>query len=129
MRHILAASLLLSPLFLSAAAVASSPATDASAPTQALRISTGVIPARLLHSASITLPPIATVTTPNDAQVVLQLKVDEQGKAQDVQIVRSVNPMLDERVLEAVREFRWRPASLDKQAIPIEMTLKVEVQY
>jgi hypothetical protein len=36
---------------------------------------------------------------------------------------------VDERVVEAVRQFRWRPASLDKQAIPVELTLKVEVQH
>jgi len=129
MRRILATSLLLSPLLLTAAAFASQPVIDASASTQAPRISTGVIPARLLHAASLTLPPALAVTTPNDAEVVLKLNVDEQGKAQDVQVVRSINPAVDERVVEAVRQFRWHPATLDKQAIPVELTLKVEVQH
>jgi hypothetical protein len=31
-------------------------------------------------------------------------------------------------VIAAVRQFRWRPATLDKQAIPIDVTLKVVVQ-
>jgi TonB family protein len=129
MRRILAASLLLSPLLCTAAAVASQPVIDASASTQAPRISTGVIPARLLHAASLTLPPTVAATTPDNAEVVLKLNVDEQGKAQDIQVVRSVSPALDENVVEAVRQFRWRPASLDKQAIPVELTLKVEVQH
>lgn len=129
MRRILAASLLLSPLLFTAAAVASQPVIDASAPTQAPRISTGVIPARLLHTASLTLPPTVAMTTPFNAEVVLKLNVDEQGKAQDVQVVHSVSPAVDGRVVDAVRQFRWRPATLDKQTVPVELTLKVEVQH
>jgi protein TonB len=126
MHRILATSLLLSPLFLSAAAVASTPATDASTSTQVRPVSTGVIPAHVLYAPSISLSPSTAI--PSDAAVVLHLNVDENGKAQGIQVVKSVNADLDARVVEAVRESRFRPAMLDKQVIPIDMNLTVVVQ-
>jgi TonB family protein len=128
MRRILTASLLLSPFLLPAAAFASTPATDATASTMARPVSTGVTEAYLVHTTGIQLPSDFALAIPNDAEVVLKLTVDEQGKAENVQVVKSVNPALDARVVEAVQQFRWRPATLDKQPIPLEMTLNVEVQ-
>ena len=130
MRHIIAASLLFSPMPCTAAAVASTPATDDSAITQALRVSTGVIPARVIRSTSITLPSSALAENiPNDAEVVLQLNVDEQGVPADIQVVKSLYPELGAKVAEAVHKFRFSPATLDNQAIPINMSLTVFVQH
>jgi len=127
MRRILAASILLSPLFLTAAAVASTPATDASVPTTARPVSTGVTPAKVLYSPSIELPTSAKI--PNDAEVVLQLNVDEEGKARDIQVIKSINPELDAPVVAAVSKFRFSPAKLDNQAIPVALNLTVVVQH
>jgi TonB family protein len=63
-----------------------------------------------------------------DSEVVLTLTVDEQGKAQNIQLVKSTNPVIGERVVDAVQKFRWRPATLDKQPVPLDLTLNVEVQ-
>ena len=126
MRRILAASILLSPLFFTALAVASTPANDASASTPARPVSTGVIPAHVLYSTGIELPSPATVT--NDAEVVLELNVGEDGKARDIQVVKSVNPQLDAPVVAAVRKFRFSPAMLDNQAISVPLSLTVTVQ-
>ena len=128
MRRILTAALLLSPFVLPAAAVASKPATDATASTLARPVSTGVTNAYLVHTTGIQLASDFAPAIPRDAEVVLKLTVDEQGKAQNVQVVKSANPSLNERVVEAVQQFRWRPATLDKQPVPLEMTLNVEVQ-
>jgi TonB family protein len=126
MRRILAASILLSPLFFTALAVASTPANDASASTPARPVSTGVIPAHVLYSTGIELP--STATVPNDAEVVLELNVGEDGKARDIQVVKSVNPQLDAPVVAAVRKFRFSPAMLDNQAISVPLSLTVTVQ-
>ena len=130
MRHIIAASLLFSPMLCTAAAVASTPATDDSAITQALRVSTGVIPAHVIRSASITLPNSDfSERIPNDAEVVLKLNVDEQGIPADIQVVKSINPELGAKVAEAVHKFRFSPATLDNQAIPTTISLTVVVQH
>jgi TonB family protein len=128
MRRNLVASLLLSPLMFTAAAVASTPATDASATTQARPISTGVTPAHIIYSTGVDLPSGTSDRLPNNAEVVLDLSLDKQGNVQDAQIVKSPNPELIEPVLTAVRQFRFSPATLDKQAIPIDMKLTVLLQ-
>src|ERR1700677_145083 len=96
MRRILAATVLISPLFLSAAALASQSASDAVASTRPL--STGVTPAHVLYTPRIDLSPAAAETMPVNAEVVLKLNVDENGNPQDVQVVKSPNHYLDEPV-------------------------------
>ena len=97
MRRILAASLLLSPLFLPAAAVRSQPVKDASAPTQVT--STGVTAPSLVHSSDIIVTPDFAATIRDESMVVLELNLDEQGKPEDIQVVKSVNPTLDADVV------------------------------
>ena len=126
MRRILIASVLLSPLFFTAAAVASQTATEAPASTPARPISTGVKQAHVLYSPNIDLP--ASAILPNDAEFVLKLNVDENGKPQDVEVVKSLNPDVDASVAAAVRQFRFRPATLDKQPIATDMTLTVVME-
>ena len=129
MRHNLAASILLSPLLFSAAAVASSPATDAPASTHLRPVSTGVTFPKVISTTDIDVPSNAFNSwSPASAEVVLQLKVDAKGAVQDAQVVKSLNPQLNAPVLAAVRNFRFRPATLDKQAVPIDMNLVIEVQ-
>ncbi len=127
MRRILVASILLSPLFVSAAAVASKPASDATASTQVRPVSTGVVPAKVVSLIDVQVP--ATTTIQNDAQVVLQLNIDQKGKAHDIEVVQSLNPELDAPVVAAVRGFHFRAATLDNQAIPVTMSLTVRVQH
>jgi TonB family protein len=129
MRHNLAASILLSPLLFSAAAVASSPATDAPASTHLRPVSTGVVYPQLVSSTDINLPSNTfNAWSPASSEVVLQLKVDATGAVQDAQVVKSLNPQLNAPVLSAVRNFRFRPATLDKQAVPVDMNLVIQVQ-
>ena len=130
MRHILATSLLLLPSLFPAAALATQPADDSSTPTPALRISSGVSKPVLLNSSVVHIAPSAfDQLIPNDSTIVLSLNVDEMGKAQDVQVVKSVNKMLDARVLEAVRQFHFTPARLDDQPVPVDLTLNVVVKH
>jgi TonB family protein len=128
MRRILTASLLLSPFLLPAAAVASKPATDAANSTLARPVSTGITNTYLVHTTGIQLPSSFSPIIAGDSEVVLTLTVDEQGKAQNIQLLKSSNPVIGERVVEAVQQFRWHPATLDKQPVPREMTLNIEVQ-
>lgn len=134
MRRILAAGLILSPLAFTAVAAASTPANDATAPAPSTPasvrpISTGVIAPELVYSTRIAIPvsEMSASITPVDAKVVLKLNVDQAGKASDIHVLKSVNQDVDERVVEAVRQFRWQPATLDYQTIPMEMNLVVVV--
>jgi hypothetical protein len=126
MRHIIASSILLSSLLLPAAANASQPLDDASAPTQAPRVSTGVTAPTLLESIGLSIPEgLPQNAIPVDAQVGLTLTVDEKGQPQDVHVVKGINPFWDTRVVEAVRRFHYRPGTIDSKPIPVDMKLTV----
>jgi TonB family protein len=129
MRRILAASILLSPLFISAAALASQPVTDDTASTPTRPLSTGIKPAHVISTTDVNLTPAALETLPYGAEVVLKLNVDEKGQPQDIQVVKSPSHYLDGPVADAVREYRFRPATLDNQPVKTPMTLTVEVQH
>jgi hypothetical protein len=99
MRRILATTLLLSPLVLSTAALASSPATDAVASTTTRPLSTGVKAPRVIFFTNPLLSSTAADTLGAGTEVVLSLNVNENGQAQDVQVVKSPNHFLDEPVM------------------------------
>jgi TonB family protein len=126
MRRIIAAGILLSPLFLTATAIASTPASDADASAPARPVSTGVVPAQVVYAAGVAIP--LGTSIPSDAEVVLQLNVGEDGQARDIEVVKSDSVKLNTPVVDAVRKFRFRPATLDNQAIQIPLNLTVTVQ-
>ncbi len=128
MRRILAISILLSPLVFSTAARATPPASDEIASATTRPLSTGVKPAHVLSTANPELGSIASDSLIANTQVVLTVNVDQNGQPQDVQVVKSPNPLLDEPVAAAVRQFRFSPAILDNQPVASDMTLKIIVQ-
>ena len=129
MRPILAASLLLSPMLLTASAVASQPKVDPAATSPNPAISTGVTAPEILNTQTIRIQPNAyDKTAAPEEQVVLQLKVDDKGQVQHVQVLKSTNPHFDARVIEAIQKSHFRPAKLDNQAVPMELSLVVVVQ-
>jgi len=121
------ALILLSSLLAPAAVHADS--NNANVAVPAVRVSTGVIPPVAINSRdfSVTSNALAGVGVDKPA-VVLALKVNEKGLAQDVRIVRSVNPRVDAQVLAAARDFRFRPATLNQHPVPVDLELTVVVQ-
>jgi TonB family protein len=129
MRHNLVASLLLSPMLLTASAVASQPKTDAPANSQALRVSSGEVAPASVDTANLHISAdVFNGAIPSDAKVVLSLYVDNQGQAHGIRIVKPVNPELDARVISAVRHLHFTPATRNDQAIPVAMNLTVDVK-
>jgi TonB family protein len=55
------------------------------------------------------------------------LTVDQQGVPQDVHIIRSLRPDFDQNAMEAVREYRFKPALSDGR--PVSRQIKVEVKF
>ena len=139
MRRIIAAALILSPVLLHAQvskqtaglslearidalkmampAVAGASASSAIADTAMLRVSTGVLAPKVIHSSEIVYS--ANELNPTlDNRVVVKVLVDEHGVPVNPKIVSSATPQLNQRVIEAVQHYRFQPAQLDQQAIP-----------
>jgi len=130
MRAILTASLVLGALLFPAAAVADTHGMDASASNSNLPVSTGVYSPSILQTANVLCSPKVYGNFPDGATVVLKLKVDAEGRADNIQLLKpSVDPRLDQPVIAAVRDFSWRPAYLDHHPISDNVILKVEVSH
>ena len=124
MRRILAVSLLSS---LSLGAVA---ATGPSVEVSASAAPAGVTSPRLVFSRPITITSDELPKAfPNPARVVLKFDLDETGSPRNIHVAEALTQPVDARVMAAVRDFRWTPAVINNHAVPIEMTLIVNVQH
>ena len=106
---------------------ATQPATDATTTPQLLRISTGVIGPKLISTHSLTVP--AEDFPLHDAameHMIVNFTVDQNGVPQSIHLLKSVSQAVDSRVLDAVRQYRFAPATLDNQKVPVEVNLHVE---
>lgn len=59
--------------------------------------------------------------------VKLNLVIDEQGRTDDIKVVTSLDPGLDEQAVEAVRQWLFAPAT--KDGVPIPVTASIEVTF
>jgi protein TonB len=57
--------------------------------------------------------------------VILTLIVDQQGRARDIHVSRSLGMGLDEKALETVRTWRFEPARKNGQAVAVQMNIIV----
>ena len=118
--------LLLSSMFLTAAAYASPASDDVSAST--LPVSTGVIPPRALNTLNITRPSGFTgYPTPVNSMITVTFTVNEAGEPRDIQIVKGANPYWNSSVAHAVQNLRYQPATMNHLAIPVVVKLNVNL--
>ncbi len=55
------------------------------------------------------------------------LTVDTQGKPQNVRVVRALGMGLDEKALEAVRQYKFKPSLMDhKTPVPVMITIEID---
>lgn len=59
-----------------------------------------------------------------EGTVVIEVRIDEQGKVTDAKVVESI-PLLDEAALTAVRQWEYAPILKDGKPIPITATVSV----
>ena len=59
--------------------------------------------------------------------VLMQLVVDEQGRAAQIEILRPLGYGLDENAIKAVSQWRWRPGTKDD--VPVKVPATIEVNF
>ena len=130
MRYIIASTLVLSSMLIPAVAHASSSSDDATVPTPARRVSTGVTAPKLLGNLAVQFPDgLPQSFAPMDSQVGLSLTVDESGQPQNVKVVKPSNPFWDARIVEAVQKAHFLPGKIDNSPTPIDLNLTVNVAH
>ena len=134
MRTGFVAALLLSPLMVHAQVnkpngLMLSAASSADRTTSTVRVSTGVVPPTLIHTAHIqqsTVPAFALTTKPRHA--VVSLMVDEKGLPSDVKIVESPGAWMDQNVIDAVNQCRFKPGTVSGQVTAVPVLLNLIIQ-
>ncbi len=58
----------------------------------------------------------------------LCLTVDEQGVPQDVAVTGSGSDKFDQSALNAVRQYRFKPATRNGQPVPVEIFLELTIK-
>jgi TonB family protein len=59
--------------------------------------------------------------------VVLSIVVDPSGKARDIKVIRPLGLGLDEKAIEAVSKWRFKPGM--KDGVPVPVRASVEVNF
>jgi protein TonB len=68
-------------------------------------------------------PPLAQAAHV-EGVVILEAVIDADGSVTSVKVLRSI-PLLDDAAVRAVRAWRFTPARLNGQAVPVVMTVTV----
>ena len=61
--------------------------------------------------------------------VVLSIVVDETGNPTGIEVVRGLGMGLDEKAIEAVRQWRFRPGSRNGKAVPVAAQVMVTFRH
>jgi len=56
----------------------------------------------------------------------LALIVDTQGNPKQVHVIRTLGMGLDEKAMEAVRDYRFKPATLNGTSVPVTITVEID---
>ena len=108
------------------AAVASAD-RSATAPTP-VRVSTGVVPPQLIYAEAINPNHILEGLSGQERTVSVNMIVDENGKPTNLKVIKSTDKYTDAGILAAVKQYRYKPATLNGIAVPMDVTLNVELQ-
>ena len=60
-----------------------------------------------------------------DGTVILQAIISADGAVDEIRVVHSANPLLDAAAERAVRQWRYRPATLNGRAVSVYLTVTV----
>ena len=60
-----------------------------------------------------------------EGDVILELVITASGEVRDAEVVQGLGYGLDEAAMEAARQFRFRPATVDGQAVPVALNFSI----
>jgi len=85
----------------------------------------GVSAPEVIHSVQPEFTEEARQTN-REGTVALQLIVDAQGSPQNIRVIRQLGMGLDQKAVEAVRQFRFKPAMYQGHPVSVQMVIEVD---
>ena len=99
------------------------PPPPAREPPAPVRLHSGMTPPQKIVDMAPKYPAIAQ-SARVEGVVILETVIDAQGRVESARVLRSV-PLLDQAAIDAVRQWRFTPARLNGEAVPVVMTVTV----
>ena len=91
---------------------------------QRIRVSAGVSQGLLLRKTSPVYPAIAKNARVQGA-VILAAVIGKDGSIQNLHVVSTASPLLNQAAIDAVREWKYRPYILDGEPVEVDTTVTV----
>ena len=91
---------------------------------QRVRVSAGVSQGLLLRKTAPTYPQMAKIARVQGA-VVLAAVIGKDGSIQNLHVVSTASPLLNQAAMDAVREWKYRPYILDGEPVEVDTTVTV----
>jgi len=88
-----------------------------------MHLHSGIVAPRKIVDVAPVYPALAQQVR-KEGVVILETVIDANGGVESVRVLRSV-AMLDQAAVDAVRQWRFTPAMLNGQAVPVVMTVTV----
>ena len=103
-----------------------SPMASQSVIANALRVGNGVSAPSLLYKVEPSYSEEARVTK-QQGTVLLKVVIDVDGTARDVQVVKSLGMGLDEKAVEALSAWRFKPG--EAGGVPVPVQAQIEINF
>ena len=101
------------------------PAPPRAKPPQRVRVGGSVQHAKLIRQVRPRYPPLA-VQARIQGTVILEATISELGLVEDLRVIKG-HPLLTERALEAVRQWRYKPTVLN--GMPVRVVTRITVRF
>lgn len=99
------------------------PAPAPTAPERPVRLHSGISAPEKTVNVPPVYPEMARIVR-KQGYVILEAVIDQSGLVASARVLRG-DPLLDQAALDAVRQWRFTPARLNGEAIPVVMTVTV----
>lgn len=90
-----------------------------------MSVGSGVSAPQLIHSVRPEFSAQAQQAK-YEGTVEIQLIVDPRGMPEDIQVMRHLGMGLDEKAIEAVRQYRFRPSMYQGHPVPVQIVVDVD---
>jgi len=110
------------------AAFAGIKTSDHSAIPTVVRISSGITAPVLVHTVDVDREHVLQNASLEDRVVRVGMTIDASGTPTDLKVLQSTDKFTDQAILEAAKQYRYKPATLNGSAVPIEMTVNFTIE-
>jgi protein TonB len=102
---------------------ASGQPSEASGLKQYLKVGKGIVPPKVIFDPKPLDPPSCKIT--HEAVAILWLGVGERGTVDAVRVERSASHDLDQRAIDAVKQWKFEPATKGGKPVPVHVDVEV----